>query len=325
MNRSSLLLCAFLAGCGKGGGKDNENNDMGVSTDAAVIGDAGGDQGVDDFPAVPTTPGLHALDFIHDGAPRTLLVYLPADYTHTDTRPLFVALHGGGGSAQQMFDQHGLAEAADETGYIFVAAQGLPKPGGGGNEWNGYLAFDNGGDDVGYLERLFLGLSAGLKIDPTRRYLAGFSGGATMTVRFATEKSELLAAIGTFAGKVGRSTDDSPDNFVFPPAPTTPLAVQMVYGTEDGNYDGELKDGILSTGGRVGLEWWADTLGCGATPTTAPMGRITLDTWTGCEGGVVVQMVTVDGMGHTWPDKGDETNLDGTKLQLDFFEGKVKP
>ena len=275
-----------------------------------------------EFPAFQATPGQHELGFTHDGVARSFIVHIPASYDPAVPRPLLVVLHGGGGSARGMFNGHPLAAYAESTGYIFVAAQGTPRVGEPGNGWNNSAAFDEGVDDVGYLERVIVKLSATLAIDEHRRWMVGFSGGATMTVRFATERSELLAAIGTFAGKVGRAEGVTPP-FVFPPAPTTPLSVQMTYGTEDPNFLGEIQDGSLSTSARQGMEWWASALGCGAVPATQVQGRLTFDSYTGCASGTIAQMVTVEGMGHMWPDRSD--GLDGTGLLLDFLEDKIKP
>jgi polyhydroxybutyrate depolymerase len=273
------------------------------------------------FPAVALTPGMYEYTFTHARLQRGFIVYIPKGYTHVDQCPLMVVLHGGGGSAKNMFAAHRLESHADTSGYVIVAAQGTPKPG-GGNDWNTSAAFDTSADDdVGYLERVILGLSAALQIDAKRRYVAGFSGGATMTVRFATEKSELLAAIGTFAGKVGRSASSSPP-FVFPPLPTTPISVQMTYGTLDDNYTGGLKEGILFTSAKEGIAWWTQSLGCDCTATTEVKNKLRFDSYIGCRSGTVVRLVTVDGMTHMWPNK--EDGLDGTKLLLDFFQDKAK-
>ncbi|MFN0245820.1 MAG: alpha/beta hydrolase family esterase [Kofleriaceae bacterium] len=274
----------------------------------------------EEFPAIPAEAGTHELGFLHDGVARKFIVHVPASYDAAVPRPLLVVLHGGGGSAKGMFSAHPLAEYSERSGYIFVAAQGSPLDD-GGNGWNGSRAFDVGIDDVGYLERLFVNLPNELAIDTKRRWLAGFSGGATMTVRFATERSELIAAAATFAGKVGRSETEMPP-FLFPPAPTSPLSVQMTYGTEDDNYLGEVQGGSRSTSAKEGMLWWAGALGCNTNVNSAISGDLTYDTYPDCNEGVVVRMITVRGMGHIYPDKAD--GLDGTKLLLDFFEDKVK-
>jgi polyhydroxybutyrate depolymerase len=289
----------------------------------------------DAFPVIASKRGRSEYVFSHGGLARLFLVYVPAG--PTKALPLMVALHGGGGRAKQMFDKHPLEAYAEELRYVMVAAQGTPKEGEENSfDWNAHAVLDSSVDDVGYLERVILGVSTALGIDPGRRYVAGFSGGASMAVRFAAEKSELLAAIGTFAGKVGLSVDGAP--FAFPPAPTTPLSVQMTYGTLDPNYAGELKTDdalgdIQATSAQAGIHWWTESLSCTA-PTTQTRGNLTFDTYTGGEGGAVVRLVTVEGMGHTWPEKetglskpeksGDGDILNGTKLLLDFFVDKVK-
>src|SRR5262245_13148349 len=266
----------------------------------AVLWVAGCGDGADreggPFPDIPATAGRAEYSFDHDGLVRRFQIYVPAD--HVEGRALVVVLHGGGGSAKQMFKAHPLEKEADARGIVIVAAQGTSN-GGSGFEWNGQVSLDSGVDDIGYLEEVIRGVSTSLSIDQHRRYIAGFSGGASMTVRFGAEKSELVAAIATFAGKVGLSTAGGP--FVFPPEPKTPISVQMTYGTQDPNLVGEIKGNVQATSARAGIDWWVESLGCTTTPESEVDGLITRDTF-GCPGGGVVRMNTVLDMPHMWPD-----------------------
>jgi polyhydroxybutyrate depolymerase len=272
-----------------------------------------------DVPDISATPGRAEYAFEHDGRERSFLVYVPP--AHVPGRPLAIVLHGGGGNARQMFAQHPLEAEADARGIVIVAAQGTAPPGETRSfEWNGQVSLDSGVDDTGYLERVILGVTESLAIDPARRYVAGFSGGASMTVRFGAERSEHVAAIATFAGKVGLSRAGGP--FVFPPTPTTPLSVQMTYGTLDPNLDGELKGDIQATSAQAGIDWWVAGLGCGA-PATSMAGAVRTTTHA-CAAGGVVRLLVVQGMPHAWPELPDEP-VAGTALVLDFFADKRKP
>ena len=144
-----------------------------------------------------------------------------------------------------------------------------------------------------------------------------------MAVRFAAEM-DVVTAIGTFAGKVGLSQAGAP--FVFSPAPRTPLSrCEITYGTLDPNYAGELKGDVQATSAQAGIDWWTESLSCSATPATETRGALTFDTYAGCAGGSIVRLVTVEGMPHTWPEKGGSFDLDGSKLLLNFFADKLKP
>jgi polyhydroxybutyrate depolymerase len=293
--------------------------------DAGAPGAAGsGGNPADGFPVIVAAPGRAEHSFLHDGLERVFLLYVPQSYA--DGMPMMMALHGGGGRAKQMFDQHPLEALADELGYVMVAPQGAPKDGQPNSfDWNAQAilaSLDEGVDDIGYLERVMMGVSDALGVDPSRRFVAGFSGGASMAVRFAAKKSEIVTAIGTFAGKVGLSEAGAP--FVFSPAPSTPLSVQMTYGTLDPNYAGELKGGVQATSAQAGIDWWTESLSCDAAPATETRGALTFDTYAGCAGGSIVRLVTVAGMAHTWPEKGGSFDLDGSRLLLDFFAGKMK-
>lgn len=268
-----------------------------------------------DFPDVSVTPGRAQYAFLHDGLERRFEVYIPAG--DGPGRPLVIVLHGGGGSANQMFSQHPLEQAADEFGFVIAAAQGTPQDGDTTSfEWNGQVSLDSGVDDAGYLERIFLGLTSALEIDPTRRYLAGFSGGASMTVRFGAERTEVIAALATFAGKVGLSEAGGP--FVFPPDPRPPLSVMMTYGTRDPNLAGEIKGDVVATSAQAGIDWWVDRLGCAPTPTTSVSGPLAASTYAGCAGGGTITLNVVQDMPHTWPERPAEP-IAGTKLVMEFF------
>lgn len=280
-----------------------------------------GEGGAGAFPEVSTAPGASTYSFIHDGAKRTFMVHVPAG--HHPGRSLIVVLHGGGGSAQQMFKQHPLEAEADARDAIVVAAQGTEIPDDPGSyEWNGQIQLDSGVDDVGYLRAILVGLTEQLGLDASRRYVAGFSGGASMAIRFAAESSDLIAAFATFAGKVGLAENGGP--FEFPPAPSTPISVQMVYGTEDENFVGEVKGTIQATSAQAGIDWWVGALACASAPETTTEGLLTLHTYSGCKGGGVVRFVIVDGMKHMWPELPDDP-MAGTAFQLDFFATQSKP
>jgi polyhydroxybutyrate depolymerase len=300
MTHRTVLVASLLAGCG--------------GVDRSPAGDGA-------FPAIEPTSDVIEYAFVHDGLERQFLAYVPPD--HVPGRALVVVLHGGGGSARQMFKGHPLEDTADERGHVVIAAQGTSEEGDPGSfEWNGQASLDNGVDDVGYLDALLVGVTAQLDIDPRRHYVAGFSGGASMTVRFGAEKSERVAAIATFAGKVGLSEAGGP--FVFPSEPTTPISVQMTYGTDDPNLAGEAKGDIQATSGRAGIDWWVGGLGCATVPQTTVDGVVTTDTFAGCTAGTVVRMLTVRDMPHTWPELPGDA-IAGTELVLDFFADKLKP
>jgi polyhydroxybutyrate depolymerase len=312
-------------GAGGSPSQTSAGDGAGGSPSETNAGGAGGARVDSDFPAIATTQGRAEYALSQGGLERLFLVYVPVGYA--EGLPLLMALHGGGGRAKQMFDQHPLEAAADELGYVMVAPQGTPKDGEVNSfDWNAQAilpSLDDGVDDIGYLEQVMLGVSEALQVDASRRYVAGFSGGASMAVRFAAEKSEIMTAIGTFAGKVGLSQAGAP--FVFSPPPSTPVSVQMTYGTLDPNYAGELKGDVQATSAQAGIDWWTESQSCDPTPVTEMQDPLTLDTYSGCAGGAVVSLVTVAGMEHTWPEKGGVFDLNGTKLLLDFFADKVKP
>lgn len=222
-----------------------------------------------------------------------------------------------------MFKQHPLEAEADARDAVVVAAQGTELPDDPGSyEWNGQIQLDSGVDDVGYLRAVIVGLTEQLALDADRRYVAGFSGGASMAIRFAAESSDLIAAFATFAGKVGLSQSGGP--FEFPPEPSTPISLQLVYGTDDENLVGEVKGTVVATSAQAGIDWWVAARGCASAPDTTTTPPLTIQTYSGCSGGGVVRFVIVDGIGHMWPELPDDP-MAGTAFQFDFFATQSKP
>jgi polyhydroxybutyrate depolymerase len=66
----------------------------------------------------------------------------------------------------------------------------------------------------------------------------------------------------------------------------------------------------------VSIDWMVDALGCGGEPVEQTASRTTTATWTGCAEGSRVQLVTLEGAGHSWP---TGRTFDATVKIADFF------
>jgi poly(3-hydroxybutyrate) depolymerase len=125
-----------------------------------------------------------------------------------------MALHGGGQDASAMFEPSKYITArAEAESFIAVFPNGLPRPGAPLTTTNYFWD-----DDVNlpYLNYVMDVMMANAAIDQQRVYVIGFSAGANMTYRLASDRltSQRIAAIATMAGVVGNKR-------AWPPMPWT--------------------------------------------------------------------------------------------------------
>jgi len=113
------------------------------------------------------TPGQHALKLAEGD--RDGLYYIPSGYKADLRSPLWVVLHGAGGSAQTT--QY-LFALADEFGVVLLAPDSRDE-----RTWDGVLR--NWGPDVEYIAAAVGHVARLCAIDRSRMTLAGFSDGAS--------------------------------------------------------------------------------------------------------------------------------------------------
>ncbi len=291
------------------------------------------------FVGQPTIePGDYALSLGRDGDQRDVILHLPPAYDGSLDLPLVIVLHGGAGNGQHIQRHTQLDVDADEYGFVVAYPDGSGRLQDALFTWNvghccGY-AFENNVDDVAFLSLLIDRLVEHYAIDPSRVYLAGISNGGMMAYRAGAELADKVAAIAPIAASIGgQATPDSAT--FFPPQPSSPVAVMAFHGMQDQHvlYEGGLSpmaitDGRsdLSTAESIGF--WVETNGCNPVPSTEEQagGNIIIDTYTDCEGGADVVLVTIVDGGHAWPGGrqrlvGDNPTQDisANRMMLEFF------
>jgi polyhydroxybutyrate depolymerase len=185
--------------------------------------------------------------------------------------PAVILLHGGTQTAAQVWTQTSLPTIAAREGFLFAAPNAL------GGHWNdGRNAVLGGGppstaDDVGFLKSVIADLVARDHADPAAIFLIGVSNGGFMTMRFACEAGDLLAAGGNIISGL-----PEPQQRACPS--TKPLPWISMNGTDDRVVPFRGLAAHDSPGGRPHPEilsadatfhFWADRAGCtAATQTT---------------------------------------------------------
>lgn len=130
-------------------------------------------------PSEKPTKGLNTLNF---GNRRDGLLYVPKSYAGDTPTPLFVALHGAGGSKKMWTSYYARAEARSMI---------LLAPDSRLSAWD--AIHGDFGPDVKFLDRALGYTFERCNIDPTRLALAGFSDGASYALSLGLSNGDLFS------------------------------------------------------------------------------------------------------------------------------------
>lgn len=277
------------------------------------------------------------------GLERSYYVHVPTN--RTQSMPLVILLHGGGGSAPQALDSYPLREVADREGFVLVAPNGTgPVAREILRTWNVGFGFGwaqkHDVDDAGFIRALILELRRTYPIDSKRVYLTGLSNGAILCHWAAAANSDLIAGIAPVVGCVG-GQDVGQAEMQYPVKPNNPVNVIMFNGGLDDHIPpaGGLQKAHLEEQARrvcsaqQSAEFWVKANGCNPIPKTEklPDQKATRWTWSGGRNGTQVVLYVLDNQGHAWPggkmprfgaDKPSQL-LKAHEVLWDFFASRV--
>jgi polyhydroxybutyrate depolymerase len=243
-----------------------------------------------------------------------------------------------------------LSAKAKAQGYALVRPDGTGNrplrnvrswnAGGGSNDWTcvGGGSCNAGVDDMAYLDKVHGLVESFLPIDPNRVFATGLSNGGAISNRLACERPERIAAISSvggtnqFAAAGGACPGD--------------VSVLHIHGTDDPIWSYETSRGgkVWSDNRRVlgaedSVAAWAQRNGCSADTLTTAIADTDDDGTTstrieyqGCAR--PVDLIRVEGGGHTWPQGfgflGEDTigkvaqDFDADDLILEFFNANPR-
>jgi len=242
----------------------------------------------------------------HDGYYRCWDIYIPPGLT--GSVPLVIDLHGWTESPSRQRAISGFDSLGDSEGFIVVWPYGLC------NSWNSGKgccppASEDNIDDVGFIRKLVARVSAQHNIDSARIYVTGLSNGCSMTQRLANEASDIIAAAACMSLHLLVPADPG----------YRPVSVMTLLGTRDDlYYPGDLPGALKN------FNTWKTMNNCtGSYAVTWSSGKSVAQTYSDCDKGTEICLVTIDRGGHVLY-KGEETDIDTSRLAWDFMKRFTK-
>jgi polyhydroxybutyrate depolymerase len=242
------------------------------------------------------------------GRTRTYQLHGPSGGANSAPLPLVFVFHGGGGNGAQMERMTRFDALADRDGFVAVYPDGFGGNWNDGREFNVSRAHRLHIDDVGFVSALIDAVSSAYSIDPKRVFATGISNGGIFSHYLGARLSNRIAAIAPVAGGIA-----APFAPQFNPA--QPVSVFILQGTADpivpyhgGGVLRGARGHIVDT--DVAVQLWVSHDGCAPTPSTGALpdtvktDGCTVDwkLWSGGQQTSEVELYTINGGGHTWPD-----------------------
>lgn len=248
----------------------------------------------------------------YGGALRTFNLYVPGRVPALTPVPLILVLHGLYLDPATQEAASGLDAVADTQDVA------LAYPAGEGGSWNAGACCGHSAaqqvDDVGFLVHVVDLIRQIRPIDLARVYLAGFSNGGMLALAAECDRPDVFAAAVSVAGTLET-----------PCAGNRPVTALMINGLVDRTvpYAGSRRSPLL---------------GAALTPVPAAAARLAKRSrcvdnvgyraqryrrteYVGCAGGSSVQLLTVPGLGHHWPDA-QRDGVDGGALTWEFLRAQ---
>ena len=244
---------------------------------------------------------LERRTLVVDGQERTYRFYKGS----ANPSPLVLVFHGGQGDGEKIARQSEFHNVAARHGFAVAYPDSLQY-------WqDGRSTTGSGEYDVRFVRELIATLAEADRIDPARVYATGASNGGMFTLRLACEANDVIAA---FAPVIA----SFPESYVDRCKPGRAVPLLMVNGTDDRLI--QWRGGTIFKGAKRGaggtviavketLKFWQQNNKCTGEPDVESLPDIAPDDGTTvtrlryprCMAGVEVELVRIDGGGHTWP------------------------
>lgn len=237
------------------------------------------------------------------GEEREYIVHLPINYKADKNHALVLAFHGGGSTAKSSLLFFGLNAVSDTAGFIVVYPNGINKG------WNDGRAIKNHShDDLGFIGLLIDQLKKDYSIDENKIFATGISNGGFFSFALALRLSNKIRAIAPVCATI-------PEVIFQNYAPTKAMSLLLINGTEDPlvPYNGGKVGGKLLNRGQCSstvetVKKFILMNQCNPKPATFifpdidPNDGCTAKKFSyTCDNENKVQLIRIEGGGHTWP------------------------
>lgn len=263
------------------------------------------------------------LPFQHDGLSRQYRIHVPKGLP--ESAALVLVLHGYGGGNNDMANNYGWRELADQEKFVVAFPNGT-RDQSNNRFWDVDYAFHGQFDidDDGFLAALAVHVQETYDLDPERRFVTGFSNGAEMCFQLACRESETFAGFAPVIGMMLDSLFSECD-------PAVKRPILSMNGTAD---DVTLFGGDMNNSGGWGayhsipdmIDFWTETL---ETPVLEQLllenidpndgSTVRLDMYSSDDHGRRLWNYQVNGGGHDWPGRSGNMDIDATTEVWNFF------
>lgn len=240
------------------------------------------------------------------GIERTYVLHVPASLPPTGGFSLILAFHGDGGQGTTMARLMKLDAFADRRGFIVVYPDSVDR------HWNdGRVTGKNKVDDVGFVSAVLDDIRQRYPIHPGRVFAMGISNGALFAERLGCELADRVSAIAPVSGTMPADIEQSC-------RPARPVSVLQIDGTDDpimpyagrkvADFGGRGRAALFSRSIRqspIGVARMAVPRRGPARCCHAlrhPMADVSSSRGHDkCRDIAKVELMSVEGGGHTWP------------------------
>ena len=264
------------------------------------------------------------ITFEHDGLTRQYRLHLPEQMP--ELAPLVVVLHGYSGGNNDMLNNYGWTQLADEQGFAVVCPNGTQDQS-NNRFWDVNYDFHQqlaDVDDDGFLVALAEYLQETHGLDPQRTFVTGFSNGAEMCFQLACRESETFAG---FAPVIGMMLDTLIEE-------CDPAVVRPILSMNGDNDSVTWYGGDPNNVGGWGaypsipymMSFWSNVLqtpfiNSSVLPNIDPNdgSTVRLDKYTGANAPTLWYYL-IQGGGHDWPGRSGNMDIDATVEVWNFFK-----
>jgi polyhydroxybutyrate depolymerase len=234
-----------------------------------------------------------------DGRLRSYLLYVPPGAA--TGRPLVLVFHGAGATADQAAQETDFLQAANQEGFIVAFLQGFEDT---WNEGAGHTpARVAGVNDVAFTAGVLNQIEGRYSVDRSRIAAAGFSNGALLSELLGCRLAARLTLVAPVEGPLPVSVSPSC-------RPARAISVLEVHGTADeaipyggGHFVGS-GGGTTVLSAPASAARWGSLDGCRTQGQAAESAHAAvLTTYSACHAHVLVELRSIQGGGHGWPDE----------------------